>query len=118
MARPIGFDLDKAIDKATLLFWKKGYSNTSLRDLLKVMGIGEGSFYNSVKSKKNLYRAFSRLTGLSLTDFRRLPSGAIEQIMDDARLALASQTPRRSTTSSGRHVRAQAADSTRRRHRR
>lgn len=55
MSRTLGFDLDKAIDKATLLFWKKGYSNTSLRELLKVMGIGEGSFYNTVKSKKNLY---------------------------------------------------------------
>lgn len=55
MARTLGFDLDKAIDKATLLFWKKGYANTSLRELLQVMGIGEGSFYNTVKSKKNLY---------------------------------------------------------------
>jgi len=55
MARSIGFDYDRAIDRATRLFWKKGYSNTSLRDLLKVMGIGEGSFYNTVKSKKHLY---------------------------------------------------------------
>ena len=55
MGRGIEFDYDKAIDKATRLFWKTGYSNTSLRDLLKVMNIGEGSFYNTVKSKKNLY---------------------------------------------------------------
>jgi TetR/AcrR family transcriptional regulator, transcriptional repressor for nem operon len=54
--RPIEFDLDIAIDKATLLFWRKGYAGTSLRDLLGAMGIGEGSFYNTVKSKKNLYR--------------------------------------------------------------
>ena len=37
------------------LFWKTGYANTSLRDLLKAMGIGEGSFYNTFKSKKNAY---------------------------------------------------------------
>jgi TetR/AcrR family transcriptional repressor of nem operon len=49
------FDYDLAIDRATQLFWKKGYSNASLRDLLKVMGIGEGSFYNTVKSKRRLY---------------------------------------------------------------
>src|SRR5260370_38507121 len=55
MGRGIEFDYDEAIDKATRLFWKTGYSNTSLRDLLKVMNIGEGSFYNTVKSKKNLY---------------------------------------------------------------
>jgi TetR/AcrR family transcriptional repressor of nem operon len=55
MARKLEFDYARAIDNATRLFWKKGYSNTSLRELLKVMGIGEGSFYNTVKSKKALY---------------------------------------------------------------
>ena len=55
MARALEFDYDKAIDKATRVFWKKGYSGTSLRDLLKAIGIGEGSFYNTLKSKKQLY---------------------------------------------------------------
>ena len=55
MARSIGFDYDQALDRATWLFWKEGYVGTSTRDLLKVMGIGEGSFYNTLKSKKNLY---------------------------------------------------------------
>ena len=55
MGRGIDFDYDKAIDRATRVFWKTGYSNTSLRDLLKAMKIGEGSFYNTLKSKKNLY---------------------------------------------------------------
>lgn len=55
MARALEFNYDKAIDKATRVFWKKGYSGTSLRDLLKAMGIGEGSFYNTLKSKKQLY---------------------------------------------------------------
>jgi TetR/AcrR family transcriptional repressor of nem operon len=55
VARALEFDYDKAIAKATRIFWKKGYSGTSLRDLLKGMGIGEGSFYNTLKSKKHLY---------------------------------------------------------------
>ena len=55
MARTLEFDYDKAIDKATRVFWKNGYSGTSLRDLLKAIGIGEGSFYNTLKSKKQLY---------------------------------------------------------------
>jgi len=55
MGRHIEFDYDRAIERATQVFWKKGYSNASLRDLLQAMGIGEGSFYNTVKSKKNLY---------------------------------------------------------------
>ncbi len=49
------FDVTVALDQATRLFWAKGYSNTSLRDLLRVMKIGEGSFYNSFKSKQRLY---------------------------------------------------------------
>ena len=49
------FDYAGAINAATLLFWDKGYSNASLRALLKVMKIGESSFYNSFKSKKHLY---------------------------------------------------------------
>jgi TetR/AcrR family transcriptional repressor of nem operon len=57
MARTIGFDYDQALDQAAWLFWKDGYAGTSLRDLLKVMGIGEGSFYNTIKSKKRLYMA-------------------------------------------------------------
>jgi TetR/AcrR family transcriptional repressor of nem operon len=50
------FDYAAAVNAATLLFWKKGYSRASLRDLLHVMKIGEGSFYNCFESKKNLYR--------------------------------------------------------------
>lgn len=57
MPRQLQFDQDKALNRATLLFWKKGYRNTSLKDLLKVTQLGEGSFYNTLKSKKALYRA-------------------------------------------------------------
>lgn len=57
MTRPIAFDYDRALENATWLFWKSGYAGTSLRDLLKGMGIGEGSFYNTLKSKKQLYLA-------------------------------------------------------------
>jgi len=55
MSRKREFDYDKAIGQAMRVFWRHGYSCASLRDLLKAMKIGEGSFYNTVKSKKNLY---------------------------------------------------------------
>lgn len=55
MARKIEFDYNRAIGRATQVFWKQGYSNASLRDLTTAMGIGEGSFYNTLKSKKALY---------------------------------------------------------------
>lgn len=57
MGRAIAFDYERALEKATWLFWKDGYAGTSLRDLLKAIGIGEGSFYNTLKSKKQLYVA-------------------------------------------------------------
>ena len=55
MGRKRGFDYDEVIERATRLFWAKGYATTSLRDLLEAMGIGESSFYNLVKSKQDLY---------------------------------------------------------------
>ncbi|MEH2510601.1 TetR/AcrR family transcriptional repressor of nem operon [Nitrobacteraceae bacterium AZCC 1564] len=55
MGRKIAFDYERALDRATWLFWKNGYAETALRDLLKVMEIREGSFYNTHKSKKQLY---------------------------------------------------------------
>lgn len=55
MTGKIAFDYDTAVDEATKLFWKNGYAETGLRDLLKAMGIGEGSFYNTMGSKKKLY---------------------------------------------------------------
>jgi TetR/AcrR family transcriptional repressor of nem operon len=55
VGRRLEFDYDTALRKATRLFWAKGYAGTSLRDLLKVMGIRESSFYNIAKSKKALY---------------------------------------------------------------
>ena len=55
MGRNIKFDLDKTLTKATELFWKEGYGNTSLKQLLSAMNMGESSFYHTFKSKKALY---------------------------------------------------------------
>jgi len=55
MARTPEFNYTTALDRAMRLFWKTGYAGTSLRDLLKKMKIGEGSFYNTFKSKKHTY---------------------------------------------------------------
>ena len=49
------FEIDNAIDRATEVFWAKGYEATSLADLLKAIGINKGSFYNAFGSKKKLF---------------------------------------------------------------
>ncbi len=55
MGRTREFDYTEALERGTRLFWQSGYEGTSLRDLLREMGIGESSFYNTLKSKKNAY---------------------------------------------------------------
>ena len=55
MGRKLEFDYGRAIERATRMFWAKGYSAASMRDLLKAMGIGEGSFYHLFGSKNRLY---------------------------------------------------------------
>ena len=49
------FDINDAIDKATEVFWAKGYDSTSLADLIKATGVNKGSFYNAFGSKKKLF---------------------------------------------------------------
>jgi len=55
MGRKREFDYGRSLNKATRLFWAKGYGGTSVRDLLKVMGIRESSAYHQFGSKKRLY---------------------------------------------------------------
>jgi len=49
------FDVDDALDRALETFWAQGYKSTSMDDLLKRMGINRGSFYDTYKSKHDLY---------------------------------------------------------------
>lgn len=55
------FDIDEATDKATEVFWEKGYDATSMADLINAMKINKGSLYNAFGSKKELFdRALAR----------------------------------------------------------
>lgn len=55
MARPKEFDRDKALDTAIHLFRKSGYAATTTDDLRLAMGIGRQSFYDTFKSKREIY---------------------------------------------------------------
>jgi len=55
MARPQTFNEEMVLDSAMQLFWLKGFSNTSVKDLTKVTKLQPGSIYGAFKSKRNLF---------------------------------------------------------------
>ena len=55
MARPVEFDRPQAVNRALVLFWRKGYQASSLAELLAVMGIGRSSFYAAFTDKRSFY---------------------------------------------------------------
>jgi TetR/AcrR family transcriptional repressor of nem operon len=55
MARNVEFDEKLAIAKAMDVFWKKGYSGASMRDLTEAMGINSSSLYNTIGDKHQLF---------------------------------------------------------------
>jgi AcrR family transcriptional regulator len=76
MGRPREFEIDDAIEKATGLFWRKGYEGTSLSDLTKEIGISPPSFYFAFGSKEGLFkkvieRYFAKQSKIAEAAFRK-----------------------------------------------
>jgi AcrR family transcriptional regulator len=56
MGRPREFDLDAAIDLATLLFWQNGYEGTLLSDLTSTIGLTSPRLYFAFGGMEGLFR--------------------------------------------------------------
>lgn len=53
--RPRGFDPETALDAALETFWRKGYRNTSMDDLVAAMGASRASIYEMFGDKRALF---------------------------------------------------------------
>lgn len=72
--RPRTFDLDEAIEKAMVVFWSKGYENTSIPDLIDAIGINRPSLYAAFGNKENLFR-------LALDRYRQDPASYVNRAL-------------------------------------
>ncbi len=69
MPRAKSFDEEEILEKAMMVFWNKGYHDTSIEDLVQELGLKRGSIYHTYGGKKELfYKALElyRLKGLEL----------------------------------------------------
>lgn len=57
MARTCEFDHQETLDKAMRLFWRKGYAETSVRDLVEHTGVAHAGLYAAFGGKREFYRA-------------------------------------------------------------
>jgi TetR/AcrR family transcriptional repressor of nem operon len=77
MARPRGFDEERAVEAAMYAFWSTGYEGTSTQDLCAATGLGRSSIYNTFSSKHELFGKALRLY------LERKTSKALELIESD-----------------------------------
>ncbi len=61
--RPREFDIDEALDRALMVFWRRGYEGAALSDLTEAMGINRPSLYAAFGNKESLFgKALDRYT--------------------------------------------------------
>ncbi len=58
--RPRLFDEDAVLDELTELFWRKGYSQTSMADLVEASGVHKSSLYSTFGTKEELFAKILR----------------------------------------------------------
>src|SRR5579862_4531873 len=65
--RPRSFDEREALEKATQVFWSKGYDGVTIDDLVDGMGVGRPSLYAVFGDKRTLFlralRAYAEKKG-------------------------------------------------------
>ena len=88
--RPRAFDRDRALLDAARLFWRRGYSGTSTRDLTAQLGLSTSSLYGAFGSKAELFEEAVRTyaeryreiyeQAVAATEFRTV----VERVLTDS----------------------------------
>ncbi|MEJ2602973.1 MAG: TetR/AcrR family transcriptional regulator [Gammaproteobacteria bacterium] len=55
MPRPPSFDREQVIERATEVFWRRGYGGTTVADLVEATGLKPGSLYAAFGNKKGVF---------------------------------------------------------------
>lgn len=73
MPRPKEFNETEVLDRAIVVFWKKGYHNTSITDLTGYLGISKASLYHTYVDKRTLFdSAIERYKALNIENIKKL----------------------------------------------
>lgn len=88
MPRAPEFEREAVIDQATTVFWERGYSNTSVSDLVAATGLQPGSLYAAFGSKKGVFLEVLDQYNRSFLDKVRSLAGdsvldGIQQMLDE-----------------------------------
>ncbi len=77
MSRPKAFAEQDALQAAMETFWRKGYHQTSMQDLVDAMGINRASLYDTFADKHTLYKlALAHYCDLNTAEMAEAIAGA------------------------------------------
>lgn len=70
MGRRKSYGRDEVLDKAMLLFWRRGYEGASLAQLVAATGLNRFSLYGEFDGKEGLFKAaLARFLGFRIAEF-------------------------------------------------
>ncbi len=94
--RPRSFDETQALEKATLVFWSKGYDGATIDDLVAGMGVGRPSLYAIFGDKRAVFlrvlRAYAERKGALAAKALLSPQGLRDSIAGFLRYNVESAT--------------------------
>ena len=94
--RPRSFDEKGALEKATQVFWSKGYDGVTIDDLVEGMGVGRPSLYAVFGDKRTIFlralKAYAERKGAAAAKALLSPQTLRESIVGFLRYAVESAT--------------------------